>query len=115
MYPNPPSRPSIRNYNSCLDNVTLNVYNQADDSFCEDHVLNETPAVFDSVTGENCMPSLGVRNNNCDVSLCNIEDILNCTDISRDQEVTSVKRNTYKKPKQGDTRAPKCEFFCGQN
>ena len=71
--------------------------NQADDSFCEGPVLNETPAVFDiatpklsdSVTGENCMTSLGVYNDNCDVS-CNIKEILNCTDISSDQDGTQV-------------------------
>ena len=46
-----------------------------------------TPKLSDSVTGENCMTSLGVRNVNGDVSLCNI---LNCTDISSDQDVTQV-------------------------
>ena len=48
-----------------------------------------TPKLSDSVTGENCMTSLGVCNHNCDVS-CNIEEILNCTDISSDQDVTKV-------------------------
>ena len=48
-----------------------------------------TPKSSDSVTGENCTGSLRVCNDNYDVS-CDTEEILNCTNISNDQEVTQV-------------------------
>ena len=46
----------------------------------------------DIVTGENDMSSLRDCNDKYEVSLCNTEEILNCTDIRSDKD---VKGNTY--------------------